>query len=389
MSTETTRSRQERIHGKKNLARLQRRQVGVVGVGLLGGEVIFQLGLLQIPLLLIDPDTVDAENLANQSFPAERVGDAKVVVRRDQLAALSPATRVSWRRARVEDVGLGALGNLALLVTGLDSRISRVRVAEIAQKLGLPWLDLAVDGSGERLQGTVTYWDPRVEDAACYACRYDDDEVAVIRGEGRGPGCPSWAKTDAPVTTPTLMASPFGSVVAGFGADWAIRSLLGQAADVANTQLQIFGGDTPRIRELAFARSANCPLPHVSLGNKLVRVASGSIGELYARATRDLGAEPDALRFHHRFFVTDLYCPTEGRDWEFPRLTNSIHSSELECRACGPGATLVPQGLSDQLVTKHVERFGAVSWSDIGLPRADVVTATCGDREIHYVVGRA
>ena len=181
MKAESAEERQRSIYGARNIARLQRSMVGVAGLGLLGGAMSLQLGPLRIAQLLIDPDKIDAANLANQGFPADRVGELKVVVRKDQLIAQTPATRVSWLRSRVEDVGLGTLARVDLIITGLDSRISRVRVAEISQKLRLPWLDLACDGSGERLQGTVSYWDPRRADAPCHACRYDCDQLDAIR----------------------------------------------------------------------------------------------------------------------------------------------------------------------------------------------------------------
>jgi molybdopterin/thiamine biosynthesis adenylyltransferase len=387
MSAETRSGRQTRIFGSKSLARLQRSPAAVIGVGLLGGALCPHLGLLEVPLFLIDPDTVSAANLANQGFPADRMNAAKVVVRAEQLKGQSPRLRVRWHQARIEDVGLGQLAGVELIITGLDSRVSRARVAEISQKLGRPWLDLACDGSGESLQGTVTYWDPRVANAGCHLCRYDADQIQKIRREGRGPGCPSWASAEAPDTPPTLMASAFGAVIAGFGASWAVQSLLGQGDAIANKQLQIFGDRPPRIREIALQRSSHCALPHVCLG-KLVKVAAGTVAELFARATLDLGAEPDSLRLHHRHFVSELYCPTEGRSFEFARLAESIHPSELEC-GCAQGARRVPFSLADRLVPKDVERFGGRTWKAVGLPHADVISASAGSSEVHYVVGGA
>ena len=385
MSSETWQERQSRLFGARNLATLSRSKVAILGTGLLGGAMGFHLGPLQTLQLLIDPDVVDQANIANQDFPADRVGDPKVVVRSDQLKARSPGARTSWLQSRLEDVGLGAFARMNLLVTGLDSRISRLRVAEISQLLGVPWLDMACNGSGDRLQGSVTLWDPRIEGAPCAACRYDAEELEQVRREDRGPGCPSWGKPEAPDTPPTLMASPFGGVIAGFAATWAVRSLLEQAHEIANTQLQIFGDDTPRIRQISLERSKACPLHHEALG-KLEFLEGGTIGDLFERATSDLGAEPDSLRFHHRRFVPELYCATEGVSWEFARLAESIHRKELEC-GCRVGAQRVPTALEGQLSRKDVERFGERQWSQIGLPRKDIITATAGDRAAHYVVG--
>ena len=385
MPTETREGRQAKIFGARCLARLQCSKVAVIGLGLLGGGIAYHLGLLPVSLLFVDCDTVDEANLGNQGLPADRVGAAKALVRADQVNALNPTMRASWLHERLENLGLGYFARFDLLVSALDSRIARLRLAEISQQLRIPWLDLACDGSGNRLHGVVTYRDPRVAEAPCGACHYDSDAVDQIRREGRGPGCPSWAMPDARVTAPTLMASGFGGVVSGHGATWAARSLLGQDEEIANSRLQIFGDGSARLSQVALTRSPHCVLGHEGLG-KLVAVSGGTIGELFARAAKDLGGEPDGLYFHHRHFICDVFCPTEGRGWEFPRIAESIHPSELEC-GCHRGARLVPMGMTDHLTRKHVERFGALAWTECGLPRADVVTARKAKTAVHYVIG--
>jgi molybdopterin/thiamine biosynthesis adenylyltransferase len=386
VAAETRQERAARIFGEENLAELQRKKVLVLGTGLLGGAVTLHLATIGITQMLVDPDTVSEANLANQGFPARRVGDAKVVARADQIRERTPDAQVIGVRARLEDIGLGVFPKYDLIIASLDSRIARLRVAEISQKVRVPWLDLACDGSGRNLLGTITYWDPRVPGASCYACRYDLDALEVIRREGRGPGCPSWAKPAMPITAPTLMAASFGAVISGYGADWAISSLLGRTEEIENRQLQVFGDGLPRVRTLAFERSPHCLLPHEGLGD-LVAVPAGTIGDLYAGAAHDLGEEPDALRFHHRRFVPELYCATEDRSWEFPRLADRIEPAALQCETCHPGARRVPARIADHLTRPDVVRFGTLGWRDIGLAPADVVSATAGTKAVHYVVG--
>ena len=178
MPAESTVERQEKIMGPGSIARLQQASVAVLGVGLLGGAISAHLSLLRVPLLLVDSDSVNAANLANQGFPASRVGDPKVAVRRHQLSELSPHSRVTWRHARLEELGLGTFADVDLIVAGLDSKVSRVRVAEISMALGIPWLDLAVDGSGKHQLGHVTLWEPRRDNAPCYGCRFSKSALS-------------------------------------------------------------------------------------------------------------------------------------------------------------------------------------------------------------------
>ena len=62
---------------------------------------------------------------------------------------------------------------------------------------------------------------------------------------------------------------------------------------------------------------------------------------------------------------------------------------DVSCK-CHDGAEMVPAQIGDQLTAEEVMRHGAVSWRELGLPHADVVTAvtSTGD-EAHYVVGGA
>src|SRR5581483_6435032 len=138
------------------LTRLQAAEVAVVGVGMLGGAAALHLALLGVKLVLIDAGTVEDVNLGNQMLPATGLGEPKSVVRARQIAELNPECRARAIARRIEDIGLAALRGAGLLVSGLDGRAGRTRVNEIASLLGIPWVDMAVDGSGRSLRGTIT-----------------------------------------------------------------------------------------------------------------------------------------------------------------------------------------------------------------------------------------
>ena len=80
--------------GSDRVKQLHRACVGVIGAGLLGGQLLHHLAMLQIKTLLIDPGKVDAANLGNQLLPAATLGEPKARVRSEQMKSLNPSAPV-------------------------------------------------------------------------------------------------------------------------------------------------------------------------------------------------------------------------------------------------------------------------------------------------------
>lgn len=377
--------RLQKIYGAEGLERLRRQTVAVIGVGLLGGRIALELAGLGVPLVLVDPGDVEPANLCNQHFPADSVGRPKVEVRAAQIRALVPEAAVVAIQACVEDLGIGAFERVALICGGLDGRSARVHLGKISHQMQRRWIDAAVDGSGKTLRGTVTFWDPTVPDAPCQCCRYPASELAAIRTEGRGPGCPSWLDASVPVTPPTLMASPFGGIVSGFALLFAIDALRGHDAGRANTRLHLSAGDTLRTDTVSVTRSAACRMVHEPLVSP-VRVPSRSLSELWRQGTRVLGGQPDNLRLLDRSYVSELRCTTCGASQTDPVIVGAF-ADELAVCGCPPGARRAAPRLESRFTHDDVLRFGRATWTDMGLPPEDVVTARRGDRQVHFIVG--
>jgi molybdopterin/thiamine biosynthesis adenylyltransferase len=374
--------------GREALDRLRRSRLGVIGGGGLGGQLIPHFAMLEVGLTIVDSDRVEPANLGNQGFPAgASLGQSKSEVRARQVAALNPDCSVRAITARVEELGLAELADCDAIVTGLDSRISRMHVNQLSRQLGKVWIDAALDGTGERLLGTVTVYDGRRPDAACYACRFDHGALAAIAREGRGPGCPSWRRTDAPLTAPTLQTSAFAGVVAGYQALWTLRFLLGRGDDLANQQLLIDCDRSPQVRCLRMERSPHCLFHHAPLTP--LRPAPGdTLGALLGATGADLGAEADQLIFQNRALVMGLRCPDCGVAREHVRMSDAFSDDEVRCSwcACEPGPVMEPIEIKDRLLREEVRRLADLKWNDLGLPAADVVTASSGDCAAHYIV---
>jgi molybdopterin/thiamine biosynthesis adenylyltransferase len=367
--------------GRGNLERLQASSAAVVGGGLLGGMVIHHLALLGVGMVVVDCGHVEPENLGNQGFGVDHLGEWKSEARARQVAALNPECGLHAVNGPVEALGLGALAGVDLLIAGLDGRAARVRVNEISQRLGIPFVDAGVDGSGDRLLGTVTVYDPRSPEAACYLCRHRAEDLAAIAREGRGPGCPSWRREGLPHTPPTLVASPFGGVVGSLQALWATRVLLSRPGEFSNTRLIIDCDGVPRVRAVTLTRRRDCLVGHGRL-HPLRRVSKGTVGELLERAAADLGSPSDALILHDRPLLVGGECLYCGATTDYVRLAEAHDDEELRC-GCGAPAPLV---LTDRLSRERAVRIASQCWADLGLPAADVVTAVAGDRQAHYVV---
>jgi molybdopterin/thiamine biosynthesis adenylyltransferase len=364
------------------LAALRGATVAVIGLGALGGPLSMHLALLGIALVLVDPDVVALANLGNQLWPAASVGERKSTARARQLATLNPECPIAAITSRIEDLGLAALAGVDLLLTGLDGRAARLRVAELSLRLGIPWVDAAVDGSGRALRGTVTVFDPRTPDSACYACRLDAVDLGAISREGRGPGCPSWRRETRPLTPPTLQASAFAGIVAGYQAIVASRVVLGRAADLAGKQMVVECDSEPRVRVLGLMPNPRCLLGHHRLSPLRV-VAGERVGDLLSQSAADLGAALESAGFHGRMLAVGLACPQCASRRDIVRIAEAVSDAEAIC-ACG--VEMVPGQLLVEVSAEQAAMWAERTWAELGFPAADVVTVRAGAAAVHYAV---
>jgi molybdopterin/thiamine biosynthesis adenylyltransferase len=368
--------------GADELRRLQGSVVAVVGMGVLGGQLAFHLALLGVGMILIDCGRVEIVNLGNQGFRIDALGEMKGIARARELIQLNPDVFLRVLNSRIEDVGAGELVGVDLIAVGLDSRTSRIRVAELASLIHRPWLNAAVDGSGRWLRGTVTLYDPRRSAAPCYLCAYDRTDVEAIWRENRGAGCPSWRDPQISKSAPTLQASAFGSIVAGFQSLWAVRSLLGRDDDLAAQQLVVECDGVPRTRLLRSTRNDRCVSGHPT-SPLLRRADAATLGELLEQAGKELGCEPDELSFDGCTLVKGITCVSCRDDRDLIRVAITCSEDDVRCRC---SAEMVPREMSRSLSFAEAARLASRTWEDLGVPAGELVTATAGRRFVHYLV---
>jgi len=175
--------RQERIGWWKQDS-LLRSRVLVVGAGALGNEVIKNLSLLGVGNLLIaDFDTIENSNLSRAVLFRHKdvkngARKADVAARRAKLLNPNPKAIVkSFHGDIVWDMGLGVFRYADVIVGCLDNIEARLAVNLACRKLGKTW----IDGGMWELAGSVSVYDCKNDDKACYECGMTPDHYRDIR----------------------------------------------------------------------------------------------------------------------------------------------------------------------------------------------------------------
>jgi molybdopterin/thiamine biosynthesis adenylyltransferase len=372
--------------GVEGLNALHRSMVAILGAGNIGGEAARHLAMLGVGVLLVDRDTVRAENLGAQGFTEDDLGLAKVEARARHLASLNPDCRIEALKADIESLGLCALGEVDLILCCLDSRRARAVVNELATRLGIPWVDAAIDGSGRSLFGRVAAYDPTSSGGACYLCAHDRKSLGEILREGREERCPVWRWDEKEVvSTPTLAISALGAAVAAVQVFSGLKTLLGRGTDVSGREMYV---DLERgVSSLhSLARNPHCLFDHRVLAlTPFGRGASeATVRETFAAAEKRLGREV-RLNLHRRSVVTEIRCPECGVAQHPHRVFEAMRIEEATCE-CGATMRPAPAGLLSRFGREEAAEFLDRSWAQMGLPPRDVVTASNSKAEVHFVL---
>lgn len=144
--------------------------VGAGGLGSSAGLYLAAAGTGRIEIS--DFDTVDASNLQRQVVHRNGdLGRRKALSARDNLAALNPEIVVEALDHRLQEEELLARTDMAdVVVDASDNFGTRFAINEACLETTTP----LVSGAAIRFEGQVAVFDPRVADAPCYRCLYDD-----------------------------------------------------------------------------------------------------------------------------------------------------------------------------------------------------------------------
>jgi molybdopterin/thiamine biosynthesis adenylyltransferase len=358
--------------------------VAVIGAGgVIGSHLVRHLGRMKAinKVILVDPDSYESSNLANQDITTEDTGKRKVDVQARQLQKINPELPVVPIASAVRDVPRGAL-RTDVVLTCLDSRRARQDVNTIAWHLGVPWIDSGVEG-GSMLARINTYFP--AEDRPCLECSWGDADYRTIEQEYP---CGGGGTTAYPTGAP----SSLGALAAALQAVELMDLLSGRRKTTDLGRQVVIDASHHKVLVSEYRRNPGCRLQdHATWEIERLEFEPTEIsiedclflGPLDARSQADHG-----LRVEGSSFVRRLTCPLCGAHRQLMRLEASLGLEETRCDGCG--GTMVAAGFD------KIERIGpattpdlsaARSLASIGIRQGEIVSIGIPGNETHIEIG--
>lgn len=154
-------------------SRLATSRVLIIGMGGLGSPVALYLAAAGVGTLhLVDFDEVDLSNLQRQiAHTVSTLGEKKVDSAKKAIAQINPDIEVVTQSTLLEGGALlDAVSKADVVIDATDNFSSRfaINTACVDGKTPL------VSGAAIRMEGQVSVFDARIDDAPCYQCLYSD-----------------------------------------------------------------------------------------------------------------------------------------------------------------------------------------------------------------------
>lgn len=365
--------RQELIHWWDQ-QRLLDAHVLVVGAGALGNEILKNLALVGVGRLdVIDLDVIERSNLSRcVLFGQADEGFSKAQVAARAVARLNPEIEVAAHFGSLFSRGIGWLTDFDLVIAGLDNREARQWLNTACRKLGLTWVDGAIEG----LRGLARVFPP---EGACYECSLGeaDYEIMALRRS-----C-SLLSTDEMLAGKVPTTATTSSVIAGIEVQEAVKLLVGRPDLVAlNNRALVYSGETLETYQVEYWPDPFCPA-HDRYDDLVAWPYDAELvlADLVADATRRLGPV-SAIEFEDDLVVA-LACPTCATTEHVRRRVRDLASGDGRCPECKEAMqldlrrSLVP---TDSLMAETVATFA--------LPDRDIVTVRSDAARVHYLLVR-
>ena len=164
---------------------LKNAQVLIIGAGGLGSPVAMYLAAAGVGCItIVDDDHVDVSNLQRQILHGESsLGKMKVDSAAEMLGNINPHVEVKVLAKRLDEEGLrSAVARVDLVLDCSDTFTTRFSVNRACVEEAKP----LVSGAAIRMEGQVSVFDMRDDEAPCYQCLYaeGDDEQLTCSTSG-------------------------------------------------------------------------------------------------------------------------------------------------------------------------------------------------------------
>ena len=356
--------------------RLRQARVLVVGAGALGNEILKNLALLGVGKILIaDLDNIEDTNLTRAIlFRKADTGRAKAEVAAEKVMEINPDVTAQAHVGDINyDLGLGVYRDMDLVFGALDNREARVTINANCWKLGIPW----IDGAIEMIQGVARVFVPG-EGAPCYECTMSELDYRLL---SQRRSCALLSRDDVlqgkVPTTPTV-ASVIGGIQVQEGikllhADRGLPTLAGRG--------YFFNGLTHDSYLIQYQYREDCPA-HEQMYEIIELDASASTltgRQALQRVRADLGDK--AIVEFERELCTHLTCAQCNETREFFCSLGGVSVADATCPTCGH---VCDPSLCHSLTGS--EDFLDRTLADIGIPPYDIFTGRAGLNMKHYLL---
>jgi len=353
--------------------------IGLVGLGNIGGAAVRLIGRLPgvSRVVLVDADKYEAANWPTQVMRRQDAGCTKVTVQARELARIAPHLTILKRAERIESVPLGVLRHCVLL-SCVDSRGARQTINRVAYRLGMPWIDAALDRDGNvRARAYLS-----ASEADCLECAWGPLDYEL---RGSAAPCAGSTVTSAPTRAPV----EYGAIAAGLQMS-CLRALLEANDDQARREIAsrqvLLDVSTGRAMVARYEANPHCRFDHRTWS---ITPTGHSARDFTLHQTLSLAGgdyRAATLQLDGQLFVNRLRCigcnrVARTRVWRV--------SSRLPTGLCRCGGRLLPDpsgtvdSLSAALGRRTLER--PLSW--FGLADRDVVTLISGATTRHLEIG--